>query len=69
MPLFEFQCEECDETFEELLRRSDEATQVRCPACGSARVRRLQSGFATVGTSSGSVASPPSSCSIGGGPT
>ncbi len=50
MPLYEFSCDECHKQFEELIlfsRCKDE--KVLCPDCGSSKVRRMQSGFATPG--------------------
>jgi putative FmdB family regulatory protein len=41
MPVYEFQCEDCGERFEELV--SSKATAVACPACGLERARRLLS--------------------------
>lgn len=41
MPLYEFECEECGERFEELT--ASEAPTVACPACGSHEARRLLS--------------------------
>lgn len=45
MPLFEFKCENCENTFEELL--SDKSEQVRCPNCNSKNVKRMMSTFGT----------------------
>jgi putative FmdB family regulatory protein len=47
MPIYEYLCAGCTETFEELVSSSDESS-VRCPACGEAAVTRLLSSFATV---------------------
>ncbi len=47
MPIYEFECEECGNRFEELM--PSEAAQVACPSCGSARVRRLMSAVAPPG--------------------
>ena len=41
MPVYEFECEECGERFEELI--ASEAPEVACAACGSKQVRRLLS--------------------------
>jgi len=38
MPIYEFECEECGERFEELVEAG--ADGVACPACGSLRTRR-----------------------------
>ncbi|HEX5990646.1 MAG TPA: zinc ribbon domain-containing protein [Solirubrobacterales bacterium] len=40
MPIYEFQCEGCGARFEELVGAEGAAA---CPACGSARTRRLYS--------------------------
>jgi putative FmdB family regulatory protein len=47
MPIYEFECEACDERFEELLAVGAESAP--CPACGSERTQRLLSGFAPPG--------------------
>jgi putative FmdB family regulatory protein len=47
VPIYEFECEECGERFEELVAAGAES--VPCAACGSARTRRLMSGFAPPG--------------------
>ncbi|NTU82018.1 MAG: zinc ribbon domain-containing protein [Chloroflexales bacterium] len=60
MPLYEYHCQECGERFEKLLRMSDDAKAVRCPACAGASVERLLSSFATSGKQSG--ASSAASC-------
>jgi putative FmdB family regulatory protein len=39
MPIYEFECEDCGERFEELVAASVAAAP--CPACGSTRTRRL----------------------------
>lgn len=44
MPIFEFQCEECNAFFEELVR---EETVVVCPQCGSSKVIKQLSTFST----------------------
>lgn len=41
MPVYEFECEECGERFEELT--AVDAQGVPCPACGAGRTRRLLS--------------------------
>jgi putative FmdB family regulatory protein len=47
MPIYEFECEGCGAHFEELLGESDSA--LACPACGSARARRLYSSVSPPG--------------------
>jgi putative FmdB family regulatory protein len=41
VPVYEFECEECGNRFEELT--SSEAGSPACPACGAGRSRRLLS--------------------------
>jgi len=52
MPLFEYQCRDCGEKFEELVLGAE--TGIVCPKCGSDQVGRLMSVFASSGTGSGS---------------
>lgn len=46
MPLYDFVCCECDESFEELVKSSSDTALVRCARCGSARVERQLAAFA-----------------------
>jgi putative FmdB family regulatory protein len=39
MPIYEFQCEQCGTSFEELVGRGTEGAP--CPECGSAQPRRV----------------------------
>ncbi|NPV71398.1 MAG: zinc ribbon domain-containing protein [Firmicutes bacterium] len=43
MPMMEFCCTRCENTFETLVRAGEEAA---CPKCGSADLKRLISRFA-----------------------
>jgi len=45
MPLYEFICEDCGETFEELVSSTKSINQVTCPSCKSDLVRKLISSF------------------------
>jgi len=67
MPLFEYRCEKCGETFEFLARKADE-TPDRCPKCGSRRLSRQFSAF-SARMGSGSSDSSGSSCATGTCPT
>lgn len=49
MPIFEFHCPRCDESFEKLVRSE---TRVVCPKCESAKVERLISAPARPGGAS-----------------
>lgn len=55
MPVFEYLCGKCKSEFELLVRGSEE---IRCPACGSNRLKKLVSSFSfscgdAMGSSSG----------------
>jgi putative FmdB family regulatory protein len=47
MPVYEFECEECGERFEELT--PSETLSLACPACGSKQTRRLLSPVSPAG--------------------
>ncbi len=68
MPLYEFQCTDCKDEFEELVRSSAAAAEVKCPRCGGQHVRRKVSLFASKSSGGASFAAAPaaSSCSTGG---
>ncbi|MFP3852790.1 MAG: FmdB family zinc ribbon protein [Anaerolineales bacterium] len=55
MPIYEFDCEQCRQPFEELVLRASQVDQVRCPQCDSDQVRKKISLFSSQsGTSSSS---------------
>lgn len=69
MPIFEFECTECGEPFEELVRSATAVEEVVCPCCGGKHVRKKISTFASKISGSASVPSYSSSsagCSTGG---
>lgn len=47
MPIFEYQCEVCETTFERLLLRPQAEQRMTCPQCGSQRTAKLFSTFST----------------------
>jgi putative FmdB family regulatory protein len=47
MPIYEFECEQCGERFEELVASG--AADVACPQCGSVQTRRLISNVSPPG--------------------
>lgn len=47
MPVYEFECEECGERFEELT--SSDTHSLACPRCASTRTRRLLSPVSPAG--------------------
>ena len=59
MPLYEYECRECTNRFEQLV--FDSEIQITCRHCGSSNVNRLLSTFA-VGSESPKAASRSESC-------
>lgn len=66
MPIYEYVCDECANTFEKRVPSS--RTRVRCPACESPRVTRQFSAFAFKGERGfvGSTGRGCAGCSSGG---
>ena len=52
MPIYEYACEACGESFEQLVRTMSGEHKVQCPKCASGKTRRALSVFA-VATESG----------------
>jgi len=61
MPMYEFECPQCGNTFERLKPMSAMDEEEACPCCGNPRAQRTISSFAT-GKGSGSS---PSSAGCG----
>ena len=49
MPLYEFTCTNCGETFEELVGTGETGAGLTCPECGAADVERIFSTFSSSG--------------------
>lgn len=47
MPIYEFVCHECGESFEELVFSVNATNQVSCPKCSSSEVVKKMSTFAS----------------------
>lgn len=66
MPLFEYECQDCHENFEKLVRVVGNQN-VECPQCGSSNTLKKFSVFATKNANSNAFsASNSSSCAPGG---
>ncbi len=63
MPLYEFHCAKCDVEFEELVMtsRPEALAEVTCPVCGSHKVNKKVSTFAS-NVRGASTASSSSNC-------
>ncbi len=66
MPMYEFACVQCGEPFEELVRSPQAIKDVTCPACGSRKVKKKLSTFASRAAGHMSESSAASACSAGG---
>jgi len=58
MPIHEYRCTQCGHQFEEIIIRSSDADDVRCPECGAKRTERLMSAFSSTGSDKGSACAP-----------
>ncbi len=65
MPIYEFTCEACGKTFDELVPASRADASVPCPECGGKKTRKNLSTFAA----GGSRPSPEGSGGAGCGPS
>jgi len=54
MPIYEYQCQDCNTKFEKLIRRAAEAADVNCPSCGEKRVSQQYSTFSAHANGAGS---------------
>jgi putative FmdB family regulatory protein len=65
MPIYEFKCNRCGSTFEQLVFSSDGEDNFICPSCGAGETCRLMSSFSCGSTGSGSNLGSglPSACS------
>jgi len=68
MPIYEFECDSCDQPFEELVFGSA-IDKVTCPKCGGDDIHKLVSTFASRIAGGGAAslsASSAASCNTGG---
>ncbi|MBS4016470.1 MAG: zinc ribbon domain-containing protein [Candidatus Latescibacteria bacterium] len=63
MPLYDYVCLECKESFEELVFNSNDAKQICCSRCGSKKINKLVSLFGVAGTDKKVSTSSCTSCS------
>lgn len=60
MPIYEYQCRECEKIFEIYQRLSERNEDIKCPACGAEKPIKKVSSFSSYGDSSPSIGN--SSC-------
>ncbi|MBL0123353.1 MAG: zinc ribbon domain-containing protein [Betaproteobacteria bacterium] len=70
MPIYEYQCRDCNKEFEKLMRSSTPAPA--CPQCGSTALQKKLSTFAAVTAASSTTfnetPTPCQGCGMPGGP-
>ncbi|PWB73164.1 MAG: zinc ribbon domain-containing protein [Holophagae bacterium] len=66
MPIYEYRCQGCDQLFQKLQSVSAGTKGITCPSCGSPRVERQLSVFAST-SRAGAAATPASGCAPAGG--
>jgi putative FmdB family regulatory protein len=59
VPLYQYTCQKCNATFDQLVRTADRDSKIKCPECGSTKTARALSLIAVGGESKG-AASPDS---------
>jgi len=52
MPIYEYQCQDCNTKFEKLVRRSSETDALNCPSCGHNHLKQELSTFSAHASSS-----------------
>jgi putative FmdB family regulatory protein len=62
MPIYEYKCEQCGGSYEQMRRMTDADRDLECPSCKSTAIKRQLSAFATTTASSSAGPSP-----MGGG--
>ena len=67
MPIYEYDCQSCGDSFDKLVRSTATVTKVTCPACSSGEVKKRLSLFSSK-TAGGITASAGSAanCAPGG---
>lgn len=67
MPLYDFHCQECNQTIELLLANRDD--QAVCPECGSTSLKKLMAAHSSfAGKSSGALPGPNDTACCGASP-
>jgi len=66
MPFYEYECNNCHESYTELRRMEQRDERLACPQCGSTKTERKVSVFATCGSDT-SRPSSSSGCAKRGG--
>lgn len=57
MPIYEYQCELCDQIFEYMIFKSDDEKDIECPKCKEKKIKRVLSPTGFLGSSCASAPS------------
>ena len=49
MPIYEYKCNKCGETFEEFQNINEGNEKLTCPSCGEPKPERIMSAFSSAG--------------------
>ncbi|MFC2013811.1 zinc ribbon domain-containing protein [Chloroflexota bacterium] len=60
MPIYEYECTKCGESFNLIRRLSDNDNEIKCPKCNLSAAKRVLSTFATKSSDSICTQSAPS---------
>lgn len=63
MPVYEYKCRRCENTFDVLQRLGENGENLKCPDCGERKPEKVFSAFASGQTGGGGYTPPVSSCS------
>lgn len=66
MPIFEFECSSCHGQFDELVRNAEAVKDVVCPNCGSRKIKKKLSTFASKVSGGGATSAGAAACAPGG---
>jgi putative FmdB family regulatory protein len=66
MPLYEFDCLTCGQSFEKLVRSAAAVTEVVCPICGQPHIQKKMSVFASTNKGDRSISTSAAACAPGG---
>lgn len=67
MPIYEFQCQQCSNIFEELVRMGSTGEGLGCPDCGAMEIRKKVSTFYGRSSENGASHGIGGGCQCGGG--
>ena len=66
MPIYEYECQQCHQRFETLVRNANDRPDC-CPACGSTHLEKQWATFGIPGGTASAAGSDGGSCACGGG--